>query len=140
MDIVVRKAEVSDADKLFKLVSDFATSFKTDHAAFEECLKNLFSDESVFLFVAENKKELIGYCLGFDHYAFYANGRVSWVEEIMVNENFRCNGIGRKLMEAFEEWAKSRNSKLVALGTRRAASFYKALGYEESAIYFRKLL
>jgi len=140
MDIVIRKAEVSDADSLFKLVCDFATSFKTERPAFEECLRNLSSDESVFLFVAENKKELIGYGLGFDHYAFYANGRISWIEEIMVNENFRGNGIGRKLMEVFEEWSKSRNSKLVALGTRRAASFYKALGYEDSTTYFRKLL
>ena len=29
---------------------------------------------------------------------------------------------------------------VVALATRRAAPFYRALGYEESAIYFRKIL
>jgi hypothetical protein len=28
----------------------------------------------------------------------------------------------------------------MALATRRAAAFYQALGYEESAVYFRKLL
>jgi hypothetical protein len=43
-------------------------------------------------------------------------------------------------MEAFESWAKSRGAALVALATRRAAPFYLALGYEESASYFRKLL
>ena len=31
-------------------------------------------------------------------------------------------------------------SRIVALATRRAAPFYDALGYEDSAVYFRKLL
>jgi hypothetical protein len=29
---------------------------------------------------------------------------------------------------------------LVALATRRAAPFYRALGYQDSAVYFRKVL
>jgi hypothetical protein len=43
-------------------------------------------------------------------------------------------------MQAFEAWAQTREARLVALATRRAAPFYQAIGYEESAIYFRKLL
>jgi hypothetical protein len=42
-------------------------------------------------------------------------------------------------MDAFEQWAAGQGCALVALATRRAAPFYRALGYEESAIYFRKL-
>ena len=83
---------------------------------------------------------MLGYLLGFDHYALFANGRVSWIEEIMVREDRRRQRIGENLMQEFEQWAKSRGSKLVALGTRRAATFYLALEYEESATYFRKLL
>jgi hypothetical protein len=43
-------------------------------------------------------------------------------------------------MAAFEQWAADRGSRLVGLATRRAAPFYAALGYEESAAYLRKLL
>ena len=71
---------------------------------------------------------------------FFANGKVAWVEEIMVGSSRRKAGVGRALMTAFEEWSANRGAKLVALATRRAAEFYRALGYEESAIYFRKLL
>jgi GNAT superfamily N-acetyltransferase len=78
--------------------------------------------------------------LGFDHYTFFANGRVAWVEELMVREPFRRQNIGQCLMQAFEAWAKARGCKLVGLATRRAAAFYQAIGYEESATYFRKLL
>lgn len=44
------------------------------------------------------------------------------------------------LIDAFEEWAASEGCALVALATRRAAPFYRDLGYEESAAYFRKVL
>lgn len=93
-----------------------------------------------FVAVASDGEQVIGYLLGFDHHTFYANGRVSWVEEIVAAENLRRRGVGRQLIESFEQWARSRQSKLVGLATRRAASFYRNLGYDESATYFRKLL
>ena len=43
-------------------------------------------------------------------------------------------------MSAFEQWAAARDCALIALATRRAAPFYRALGFEESAVYFRKVL
>ena len=41
---------------------------------------------------------------------------------------------------AFERWARAGNCVIVTLATRRAAAFYRALGYEESAAYFKKPL
>jgi hypothetical protein len=43
-------------------------------------------------------------------------------------------------MDAFEQHAADQGCALVALATRRAAAFYRALGYQESASYFRKVL
>ena len=81
----------------------------------------------------------MGYLLGFTHLTFFANGPVGWVEEVFVVDRCRGGGVGRVLMDAFEAWAVGRDCALVALATRRAAPFYRALGYEESAVYFRKL-
>lgn len=140
MNRVVRRAVHEDAPALFELLTQFAVSFAPEREGFETCLDQLLQDESAWLAVAEVERQVVGYCLGFDHYALYANGRVSWVEEIMVQADMRRRGIGRALMEAFEAWARSRASILTALATRRAAPFYTALEYEESATYFRKLL
>jgi GNAT superfamily N-acetyltransferase len=74
------------------------------------------------------------------HPAFHANGSVAWVEEVMVAEPARGTGVGRQLMAAAEAWARRRGARYVALATRRAAPFYQALGYEESAVYFKKPL
>lgn len=140
MDILVRKADLRDEGQIFDLVKKFATSFGPERSEFIKSFNRLLKDESAVILVAEKGDMIIGYCLGFDHYAFYANGRVSWLEEIMVDEPYRRNGIGEKIIKEFENWALCRGSKLIGLATRRASSFYAAMGYEESAIFFRKLL
>ena len=140
MTCVIRNAELRDAEVLFLLVEQFATSFRPEREAFSVSLGQILGDDAARLIVAELDGVVVGYCLGFDHFAFYANGRVSWVEEIMVRSDLRGRDIGGKLMEAFEKWCRERSSRLVGLATRRAAGFYGKLGYEESATFFRKLL
>jgi GNAT superfamily N-acetyltransferase len=137
---IIRVAEPKDADCLLALARNFATSFVVDEKSFARSFAELLSAPDAHLSVAELDGEVVGYVLGFDHCTFFANGRVAWVEEIMVREDCRRCGLGQLLMKNFENWAASRDSKLIALATRRAAAFYKSLAYEESAAYFRKLL
>jgi GNAT superfamily N-acetyltransferase len=111
-----------------------------DRAAFDTALLEVLAGGDSYLIVAEVDAKVVGYLLGFDHPTFFANGRVSWVDELAVHSAFRSQGIGRALMAEFEIWATSRRSRIIALATRRAAPFYDALGYEDSAAYFRKLL
>jgi GNAT superfamily N-acetyltransferase len=58
----------------------------------------------------------------------------------MVRAERRQADPGRALMSESERWAAERDCALVALATRRAAPFYRALGYRESAAYLRKFL
>lgn len=138
--MVVRKAALQDMDRIFELVKDFATSFNPQKELFLQSYKDMLSDKKVFILVADNGDKIVGYSLGFIHSTFFANGNVAWLEEIMVDDQFRRSGIGSKLIKAFEHKALEYDCKLVALATRRAAGFYSAIGYEESATYFRKLL
>ncbi|HEX3923001.1 MAG TPA: GNAT family N-acetyltransferase [Streptosporangiaceae bacterium] len=98
------------------------------------------ADEHACLLLAEDGDGCAGYVLGFWHLALFANGPVAWVEEIIVRSQQRRSGVGLRLMSAFEEWAAERGCAQVALATRRAAPFYLALGYQESAVYLRKVL
>lgn len=138
--MIIRRAEPQDGPALFTLAHAFAISFAVEQVAFERSFAELLTHPEAFLAVAEVNGEVVGYVLGFEHLTFFANGRVAWVEEITVTEEFRRQGVGRRLMEAFEAWAQERKAKIIALATRRAADFYAALGYEELAAYFRKWL
>ena len=100
----------------------------------------LLATDGACLLLAADESGTAGYLLGFRHLTFYANGPVAWVEEVVVRGHDRGQGIGRALMGAFEDWAAAEGCAMVALATRRAAPFYHALGYEESAAYFRKVL
>jgi GNAT superfamily N-acetyltransferase len=140
MDISIRRATAADGNALFLLLEDFAVTFVPERSAFEVSLREILADEDANLSVALVDGEVVGYCLGFDHYAFYTNGRTSFVEEIMVREDLRKHGVGRQLITCFEQWSISRGSKLVGLVTRRAAPFYQAIGYESSGTFFRRLV
>jgi GNAT superfamily N-acetyltransferase len=120
------------------------TTAVVDHDVFAATYAQLLGRDDAIVLVAEESAEnntvIVGYLLGFDHPAFYANGRVSYVEEVAVREDRRGQQIGRRLMDEFEQWAHARSSVLVTVATRRASAFYLALGYEETATLFRKVL
>lgn len=140
MAFVVREASAGDFEGVYRLAQQFSRTFKLKREAFNRSVTSVLSDECAWLGVAERETRLLGYCLGFDNPAFFANGRVGWVEEITVDSEFRRDGVGSELMGAFENWARSREVRLINLVTRRAVGFYDSLGYEMSGQCYRKVL
>ena len=138
--VQVRRGAAEDAESVCDLAGQLAQSFPFSRDRFHDTYISLLSTDHACLLVAADGDALLGYLLGFSHQTFYANGPVGWVEEILVRPEIRGRGVGRALMRAFEDWAAHRGCAVVALATRRAAPFYVALGYEESASYLRKLL
>jgi GNAT superfamily N-acetyltransferase len=136
----VRHADADDIGAVADLAAGLAQSFRFSRTRFRLTFPALLAADDACLLLAIDGEERLGYLLGFWHLSFYANGRVGWVEEVFVRRQDRGCGVGRALMSAFEQWAAGRGCALVALATRRAAPFYRALGYEESAVYLRKVL
>jgi GNAT superfamily N-acetyltransferase len=81
---------------------------------------------------------VVGYVSGYRHTTFYANGPTAWVDELYVRAEFRGNGLGRALMADFEHWAWSNGCQLIGLATSGARDFYRQLGYESKAGYYKK--
>jgi GNAT superfamily N-acetyltransferase len=136
----VRPAEDGDLAAVAGLAGELAQSFAFSEERFRASYPSLLADRGARLLLAADGPEVTGYLLGFRHLTFYANGPVAWVEEVVVRPGDRGRGVGGALMSAFEQWAAGEECALVALATRRAAPFYRAVGYEESAVYFRKVL
>jgi GNAT superfamily N-acetyltransferase len=164
----IRHATTGDASAVAGLAAGLAQSFVFSLASFEAHYPDLLAAGHACLLVADSTAGdgaaadgtaadhaaaggaagdrtipaagCVGYLLGFEHLTFYANGRVAWVEELFVCDDHRGRGAGQALMGAFEDWARGRGCALAALATRRAASFYRTLGYQDSAAYLRKLL
>ncbi len=136
---MIREARESDVNQLFELAGKLATSFVVEEK-FRAVFDSMLELEHICIYVMEQEDRIIGYLLGGCRPCFYASGNVGWVEEVFVDVEFRGQSMGRELMGYFEDWSQRKGCRLVSLATRRAAPFYLALGYEDSATYFKKNL
>ena len=140
-DLVVRPATPADRHRIWQLAQELATSFVPERLVFDASFDALLAAPNNLVLVADSPTQgVVGYVLTSHHVAFFTNGPVAWVEELIVDQPARNGGAGRALMSAVEDWARSLGAAYVSLATRRTAAFYTAIGYEESAAFFRKLL
>ncbi|MEU2198861.1 GNAT family N-acetyltransferase [Isoptericola sp. NPDC019482] len=135
-----RPARAADAEALWPLARDFATSFRPRRDAFDDTLVALLArDDTLLVVVTEPPDDVpLGYLLAGTHLTFLANGPVCWVEEVMVDPAHRRRGLGAALMDHAERWATARGAAYVSLASRRAGVFYEALGYDASATFYRR--
>jgi GNAT superfamily N-acetyltransferase len=138
-----RRARPDDADAVWPLARDFATSFRPERESFDGAFHALAERDDTLLAVADRPAGagagVVGYVLASVHLTFLANGPVCWVEELMVHADHRGAGVGGALMRFVEGWAADRGAAYVSLASRRAGDFYRALGYDDSAVFYRKL-
>lgn len=140
-DLRLRPAEPKDVDELFRMASLLATSATPHRQPFDRSLAMIIDDDRQHLAVAATGSGLVGYLYGLVHPAFHADGNIGWVEELFVDPQARSAGTGRRLMNDFEQWARrTADAQYIAVATRRAGDFYRAIGYQESAVYFKKTL
>jgi GNAT superfamily N-acetyltransferase len=118
----IRPAAASDRSALFALVRAFPTPTPPNSEQFSRALHAKLPDPSSCLLVADQEGRLVGYVSGYCHATFYAGGVTAWVDELLVLEPLRGTGIGRQLMDGFEQWANDRRSVLVSLATSGAAA------------------
>jgi PhnO protein len=110
-------------------------------------IKNIFEDDlstnSRMYIVAKMNGKFVGLCT-----LFFRNdlryGKVALIDELVVDENSRGNGIGTKLLEKATEIARSSNCYRLELHSNikriEAHKFYEANGFEKSSYYFKKKL
>jgi GNAT superfamily N-acetyltransferase len=137
--VQVRPARSEDVGGIWSLVVQFAVSYRPERPIFEQSIGELLERSDTLILVAEVAgNNIVGYLLASHHGTFFANRSVAWIEELMVSESARHQGVARILLGSAEAWAKGIPTAYVAVASRRAGDFYLKAGYEESAAYFRK--
>lgn len=135
--LTVRPAETADADAVFALLRGFAVSYKPDRRAFDANLPELLAGDHQALLVAVEDGRVAGYAMASAPLTLYANGPVAELLELVVDKPLRRRGIGRVLVEAVMTWARERSCAELNVPTRRAGDYYRRLGFEETAAYYR---
>lgn len=90
--------------------------------------------------VAREGREILGTVSGFCCHGLA--GSFLCIEDLIVREDLRGSGIGKKLMAAMDDYGRSQGclyALLVSSGFRkRAHHFYETIGYTEDVRGFRK--
>ena len=138
--VVVRSAKLSDADAVFRLLGAFATSHVPVRSAFDANYPRLLEAEGTDLLVAERDNQVVGYIVSIDSLTLFANGVVTQLLELYVQEEERGRGIGRHLVNQAVAGARNRGAVEVTVPSRRAGAFYLNLGFELTAEFFKLVL
>ena len=130
--ILIRKAEKSDMASVLDLImelADFEREPKSVSINVDDLINDGFCDNPKFrCLVAEKNKKVVGMALFYGRYSTW-KGKTLHLEDLIVKQKFRGQGIGKQLYKKFIEIAQEE-------GVRRAE--WVALDWNISAIKFYK--
>jgi ribosomal protein S18 acetylase RimI-like enzyme len=97
------------------------------------------------LLVAEDDQGTpLGYVFTSTQEDYFTHERHAHVEVLAVETEAQGQGVGRRLMDAAESWAKSRGYRRITLNVftqnERARQLYERLGYEPETVRYLKEL
>lgn len=136
-DTVIRSARLVDADRVFELLLQFATSYHPERNVFDRQYPALLASPGADLVVADQNARVVGYALSFRLLTLYTNGVLVELQELMVDPICRSAGIGRQLVETVIRRARESGAVELTVPTRRARDYYPRFGFEETATYFK---
>lgn len=146
MSIIIRPAVEADIGNmviLLEILFSLEKDFTSDPIKQKKGLSLLLHSENAEIYVAENDHTLVGMITG-QLVISTAEGSLSLlVEDLVILESHRGNGIGTNLLEHISNWAKangaSRMQLLADKDNLRALSFYQSNSWQPTnLIHLRK--
>lgn len=140
-EVRIRTAEPADLDSLVSLLAAlFAIEedFVFDEHLQRRGLQMMLDNPRGCVLAAEGNGRVVGMCTGQLTVSTAEGGPALLVEDVVVREEWRGQGIGRRLMEGIAEWAGNNSvSRLQLLADRNNAAaldFYKKLGWRRTEL------
>jgi glucosamine-phosphate N-acetyltransferase len=139
-----RLIELNDYHKgYFELLNFLTISPKPEYSEWEIQF-NKINNKSTFIFVIEDisKNLIIGNITCLIEYKFIRNlGRVSHIEDVVINSDYRNNKFGTKLINFAINFSKEMKCYKVILDSKEeAVGFYNKFGFQKKsegmALYF----
>lgn len=130
--ILIREARNTDVSSIFNLIKELAVFEKAENSLIntpEQLLKDGFSNNPAYkCWVAEKNDLVIGIALCYIKYSTW-NGQCLYLEDLIVTQSERGQGIGKILMDEIILFAKQSQYKQVQ---------WQVLDWNQAAIDFYK--
>lgn len=140
MQAKVRPATPADAPATVGLMAQLAEfSHGQVDAGVEDRFRAMLGSPQYALFVAEDgQARIVGLLSVSQRLTLWHAGPCALIEELVVDQAVRRQGIGRALIQAAVDWAVAQGCSEVELSTEpdnfKAQTFYRRLGFESTAL------
>lgn len=115
----------------------------TPYTASQETLMALVGSENSHLFLACNESENIMGMLTVGIY-YSPTGKKAWIEDVVVNDTYRGQGIGEKLVQHAVDFAKTKDVNLLMLTSHpsriAANKLYPRVGFNKRETNVYKMI
>lgn len=122
----------------FYTIDNYTIDIEVSKKLFQEFITNENLGKSWLIYTED---ELIGYVIITFIFSFEYSGKIAFLDELYIKENFRGKGIGKKTIDFIKEQALNQNVKLIYLEVEKhnenAQKLYLANNFE---VHNRKLL
>lgn len=133
MEIKIRPIIEKDYEQLIALFKEFALFEKLPKKMTNSVEQIKLEKDFFNCFVAVINKKVIGYATYF--FAYYSwTGKSMYLDDLYVNEKYRHQGVGKKLLDTVIDLAKNKKCKKmrwqVSNWNKNAQKFYEYIGAE----------
>lgn len=140
--MIIERLKIEDLQGLLDLYTEL-TPYNNSIEKSVDIYNEILKDEKYLLLVAKEEGEIVGSALGVCCLLLALDGgRFLAIEDVIVKEELRGRGVGKKLMENLDEFAIKNNcvySIVVSSAHRKNAhKFYENIGFTEDVVGFRK--
>jgi len=144
MTLQIRSCQLSDFTSIFNLFKQLWPSLEMDYHALYAVYERALSSATQHLIVGVQEDRIVGFCSLSLKNNFWKAGCIGNVDELVVDESYRGQGIGKKLINRIEEIAISNQCNQIELDSsfhrKEAHHFYESIGYKSRAYLFTKPL
>jgi GNAT superfamily N-acetyltransferase/catechol 2,3-dioxygenase-like lactoylglutathione lyase family enzyme len=142
--VKIRSCDVDDFPAIVVLLQQLWTTKPLDLNALQAVYSRAVTSLNQKLIVSEAEEKVVGFCSLTIKNSFWQAGNIGVVDELIVAETHRGNGIGKLLMEKAEQIARDNNCKRIELESsfhrEEAHQFYKGIGFKPRAYWFTKTI
>ena len=128
------QSDIKELTSLLKILFSIEEDFVFNETLQHQGLEMMLGTEVCCVLVADVHGRAIGMCSGQLTISTAEGGPALLVEDMIAAEDFRGQGIARRLMEGVAEWGRKKGARRLQLLADRnntpALEFYKKLGWQ----------
>jgi glucosamine-phosphate N-acetyltransferase len=144
INVKVRKVSVEDFNDILLLLHQLWPDKELHEKLLSKAFLDALKSGNNEYFCSEADGKIVGFCSLTIMSTLWQEGYIGYINEMIVDQNFRGQGIGTYLLTTVIEVAKKKDCRAIELASafhrNEAHGFYEGIGFTKGAYNFTKIL